>query len=294
MTLPTRWVISLALGLAMLSFVAAVFILLQPLGSAGEEYAQRGSLSSAVSTGFALVLSIIAVILTARVSSSDFRAEQETKTHTAELLASLRSIIAKGALGGPLGIAEGLDFSHERQRINEFLNSTTAFAFWSWEAEAGRRAGERPEEWRAFFLYLLEILGSPEPALVVNRAVAVERLLTGLSRRDILRIAGKNSNLASAIPDFERSRVESATIGPAATVYAPATDDPQASFRARLVFLKEERGIDDPDLDMFLAAMDGDEVGLRSALERGANAQLRDAALLARYREQLADFPGDG
>ncbi len=287
MVLPLRWVVTFVWVLAMLSCAAAVFILLRPLGAHGGEFASRASFSIAVSTVFALILGIIALILTARVSSSDYKAEQETKTHTAELLASLRSIIAKGALGGPLGISDSLDLDNERKRINKFLSSTTAFAFWSWEAEASKRAGKKLELWRLFFIYLLEILGSKDPGVVINRAVEVEKLITSLRQRDILRIAAKNSNLARAIPDFERSREHSVTIASVGAVYG-SKKDPDL-LKRKLLFLKD-RGVNDPDVDLFLGVIEDRTSDVKSALDRGANPKVKDTELLLRHSDILREF----
>src|SRR5260221_14688419 len=91
----TRAMIRIITALAVLAGIATLAILVLPTGLQGSVIADRAQIGAAISSAFALILSILAIIITARVSSSDFRAEEDVKAQTAQLLASLRSIMVK-------------------------------------------------------------------------------------------------------------------------------------------------------------------------------------------------------
>lgn len=58
----------------------------------------------------------------------------------------------------------------------------------------------------------------------------------------------------------------------------------QKEFLGKLRYLKN-MGIGDPEIDMFIAVIQGDEVLLTSALERGANPNITDAELYRALRK---------
>jgi hypothetical protein len=271
--------------LAWLSFGTSLIILFSPLGSAAQELSARGTLSGAVSGVFAIILGIIAIIVATRVHSSDYKAEQDVKAQTAQLLACMRSIIVKAlALSQkPVNATHPITFTKEKEIINGFLSSTTAFAYWSWEGYRSEVAkyGE-PEEWRRFFDYLVDILDSDDALASRNMlapAFAVENLLTGLRKADVKQISGYVSNLSGAFGTFRRSREE--------------------LVRVKLFLLKNE-GVNDPTIDLFLAVLDpaGESPEsikrVKAALDAGADVSMTDAALLAKYEAHLRNFvPSD-
>jgi hypothetical protein len=171
--------------LAVLAGSATVAILVLPLSLYGSELTNRAQVAAAVSSGFALILSIMAIIVSARVSSSDFRAEEDVKAHTARLLATLRSMMAKGAVLSqmPPGAPLPLGFTHERTFLSDFLTSTTGFAYWSWAGNKSQAAKDKPEEWRVFFLNLINILGAEDANFrsMMRGAIVLETMVSGLS-----------------------------------------------------------------------------------------------------------------
>ena len=291
-----RKTILLVLILALLSFVASLIILFSRLGGSGAELANRGTLSAAVSGVFAVLLGIIAIIVTTRVSSSDYRAEEDVKTQTAQLLACLRSIIMKGVnlSQKPTAATTRLTFAKEKELINSFLCSTTAFAYWSWQGHKSELAlSGKEEEWRVFFMYLIDILDSDDASdfsMMVGRAVSLEKLLTELGKHDIGKISRYVSNLSGAVGAFRESREKSVIIKAVSEIHGQSQSSDQ--LRRKLLHLKK-KGISDPNVDLFLAVLDpagGDTALARAALEAGADRSMTDGQLLAKYESQLLDY----
>jgi hypothetical protein len=86
------------------------------------------------------------------------------KEDTTRLLATLRSIITKHFIlaQNDLSRETGFDFEPERKVLNDFLCSTTAFAYSAWVGERERerdmaRPGA-PGPWADFFFHITSIL----------------------------------------------------------------------------------------------------------------------------------------
>lgn len=280
----------LAWCLAVIAAVLTPIILLVPTVVRATSLGDRGQTSAAVSSAFALILSVIAVIVTARVNSSDYRAEQDVRMRTAQLLATLRSIMVKSAMFSqkPRDNSDALDLAGERRVLNDFLSSTTAFAYWSWSGYKSVEAGDNPEEWRVFFMYLADILDSERSqlALMLNRAAVLEKLLAGLDKKAIRRISSYVSDLSGAIGDFEKNRESNALIKEVFEVYGVSRN--LKITREMLLHLKR-KGIADPNIDLWLAVMEEDPARLKSALAAGADQTMTDSALVAKYQAELKD-----
>jgi hypothetical protein len=284
-----RKTILAVLTLALLSFVTSLIILFSPLGSAGQELSARATLSGAVSGVFGVILGIIAIIVASQVSSSDYRAEEDVKAQTAQLLACLRSIILKGIVISqkPANATHPITFTKEKEIINSFLSSTTAFAYWSWEGHKSEVAASgQQEEWRIFFLYVVDILDSDDSLdfrKMIARAVAIENLLTGLRKADVHKISGYVSNLAGAVGAFRQSGEKDVLIKAARETYR--RDQNPESTRDKLLHLKNE-GVNDPTIDLFLEVLDpagGSPERIKAALDAGADGSMTDVDLLAKY-----------
>lgn len=264
-------------------------MLFTPLEEAGVELSNRAGLSSAISTIFALILGIIALIVAVMVSSSDYKAEQDVKKDTASLQSSLRSIMVKVAV---LRTSKNspINLDRELEVINDFLCSTTAFAYWSWVGNKHRKAAKgETENWRVFFLDLIYILDSKNNyENMAKYAIEIEGLLTSLSKKDINTISGYFSDLAGAFDDFDKS--SETIIEAVREVFKP--EDRNVTYN-KLLHLKN-KGITDPNIDLSLAVMDpsGSEnvSAVKATLEAGADPNMTDMQLLDKYRNELEDF----
>jgi hypothetical protein len=282
-------IVTVVLVLAVLSFIASLAILFMPLGETGGDLSNRATVSAAISTSFALVAGIIAIIVTTMVSSSDYKAEQAVKEDTARLLASLRSIMTKGAILGqkPSNAMKSLNFLRELEVVNDFLSSTTAFAYMIWEGHKSESANDQPEEWHLFFIYLVDILDSGDDYReMMTRALAIEKLLTSLCKGDIRSISKSLSDLETAISDYNVSH-NSVLVTAVMEGYGQSMD-PEMTYR-KFVHLKN-KGVKDRNIDMFLAVLHPDINALQAALETGADPSMTDTQLFEKYRDELNDF----
>jgi hypothetical protein len=155
--LPTIVMVLAALGLLLAFAVLAT----NPFGLPMPERAQ---VSTAFATLFTVAAAIVAIAAASWFGSSDFKAQQAVKEDTTRLLATLRSIITKHVIltQNDRSRETGFDFEPERKVLNDFLCSTTAFAYYAW---VGERENERdmarpgaPEPWATFFLDITGIL----------------------------------------------------------------------------------------------------------------------------------------
>jgi hypothetical protein len=275
-------------GSVLAGFALAVSIGVFFIDAASSEgAANRATVAASLSTAIALMLGALALLITARVESSDYRAQQESKTDIARLLATLTTIQTQMALASQSGAAP--DFEREKSAVRDFMNSVTGFAFYSFQAHKSRSAGDRAETWRVFFMYLGEIVAGREPALVTNRAIRAQALLLQLTQDDLRAIVDSQLDLVSGIARFGDVLDHSVLIRAMRSVYG-GEDDAGASVVRKLHYLKEVKRVADPDLDMFLAVLDNAPQALQDALDRGADPKITDSALLRRYAAALKDF----
>lgn len=279
-------------GSALAGFALAVSIAVFFVDAASSDgAANRATVASSLSTAIALMLGALALLITARVESSDYRAQQDSKTDIARLLAALTTIQTQMALASQTGAKP--DFEREKSAVREFMNSVTGFAFYSFQADKSRAAGDRAETWRVFFMYLGEIVAAEEPALVTNRAIRAQALLLQLTQRDLRAIVDSQLDLVKGIARFGQVLEHNVLIRAMRSVYGG--DDPRRAegsspLVAKLRFLKEVKRVVDPDVDMFLAVLENAPEALRDALARGADPKVTDGALLRRYAAELRDF----
>lgn len=285
--------VRIAIALAVAAVAVAIGVFFFP-PNVVEEWSWRASIGSSLTTAIALMLGAIALLVTARVESSDYKAEQQTKIDLAELLAALAMILNKGALGRT-GQIKNVDFSEEVKRIEIFSMSTTSFAMYNLLARKSRIAGNKGEEWRLFFVYIAEITSNTQDlGLVVNRAVRLQQMLIKLTRRDLHYIGYSVANLVAGIRDFHEAIDDNVLIKAMHEVVNKEQGGADSELRTKNVMRKfrflKARGIDDPNIDLFLAVDEGDTAKLQAAIDKGADVNISDAAILQKYETALAQF----
>ena len=145
---------SIVILLAAGGLIASISILwLDPFGQS--EITDRSQVSSNIATVCALLAGIAAIAAASWFGSTDFKAEQATKEDITRLLAALRSIRLKvDAISiDKRPLESGLGFETERKIIDEFLSSTSGFAFWSWVSQ-----DDVDHAWRRDFFYSITLL----------------------------------------------------------------------------------------------------------------------------------------
>lgn len=250
------------------------------------------------------VLSILAAILSVatafysgsiskRLATSDYKATEEVKSDTAKLLSALRSLMHKGALSTSSN--RPVDLSPEQAVISNFLNSQTGFAYYSWIDEKSSRAtaqGRREEPWRVFFLYLVELENADDAYSAARRAADVELIFDQLTEDDVAMIASFNEDLISAISKNSRNREGNIVVKALVESQRDRNlENSSERFSAKLHYLKK-MGIQDPNIDMFLATIFENASLLESALQAGADPKTTDRALLDKYARELQSFVG--
>ncbi len=285
--------IRVAIALAIAAVVVAIGVFVVPYAF-DEQTSWSATVGSTLTNAIALMLGAIALLVPARVESSDYKAEQQTKTDIARLMATLAMILTKGALVRT-GQIKNPDFSREVAAIDAFAHSTTGFAMFVLAGEKSRMARNKSEEWRVFFMYIAELVArADEPSLVINRAVRLQEMMLKLTREDLRRIGKSVSNLVSGISDFDAALDENVVVKAMRSVvndeHGGADDEERnALVRRKFEFLKAQ-GVDDPEVDMFLAVWAGDTAELQNAIDRGANVNATDTAVLRRHEVILRTF----
>jgi hypothetical protein len=294
-TLRPRILIYVAFGGAAIALLAGIGLFFAPFG-ASQNLANRGTAAAALVSGFAVVLTALALVATVRVESSDFRAEERVKEDVACLLASFRSIYLKAAWltqqSNQLDDCHASLFNDERRVIQDFLNSTTALAFNALEGRMSRKAGSRGEEWRLFPLYMIELLRAAMPGeyrLIAQRAVRAEHLVTQLRHEDIAVLSADVANLSQAIEEFAGNRSETTLARAAYDVFGGAeeSEDNMSSEMDQLRELKRQ-GVEDPDIELFLAVDRNVPSDVKKALDDGAHVNITIGEVLSRYRDRLS------
>jgi hypothetical protein len=279
-----RWLILIAVGGAAASLIAGIVVIVTV----------NATTASAVVASFAIILSALALIASVRVQGADFRAEESVKEDVARLLASLHGILLKAAWLTQQGDKASSRFSTlfdcERAAIQDLIVSTTAPAFYALEGRKSMAAGEQPEEWRVLSLYLIEILVLEMPAkyvTIAQRAARAEALVSGLGRNEVAALSTDVADLPRSIANFATNRDKTVLARAAYEVFggADSVDDGPSAGIERLRQLKAQ-GVEDPDIDLFLGATDGDLAVVKGATDAGADVGITLGALLDRYKDR--------
>lgn len=226
---------------------------------------------------------------TQQFNTSDFKLSQKIKDETIELLAIFRALQLKA-----FNIAQGFtntNITKEKEKINSFLHSSTAFAYYVWIGKKSKDSGDSPEEWRVFFLRLTQILGIDDVYSAGNIAAELEALFDTLTEDDFTEITKYLIDIPKAISKFKASR----EYDPAFQVSVARADQRKAEaklFPAKLEFLKS-KGIVDPTIDLWLGIEYKNDGLVEIALSNGADPTLTDLQLLSRYKTELESFTGN-
>lgn len=255
------------------------------------------ALVSALVATLALFISIYAARMTRQVATSGFQSAERVKLDTANLLSALRGLMIKGALytqqdpkirddkNSPIHIS----IDPERTAIQTFLSSSTALAYYAFvsnKSKMARDAGRKGEEWRIFFLYLVQLLQRGNLYEVGKLAGKVEKMFDGVTSVDIEEMSAGLQNLPRAIRKILEERQYDVLLH----VLVDMQDEKrQRSFEDFVAFLRNQ-GIKDPDVDLFWSAIDGSVELAQDALGRGAKVNVTEGEIKTRYKELWNQF----
>ena len=238
----------------------------------------------------AIIISIysnnLVIKTTKEIATSEFRAVEQVKSDTVKLISAFRSLILKG-VWATQGV-KNQQIEHELQIIREFMLGTTGLAYHSWVAHKSKVAGEKPEQWRTFYLQMSRLVATKNAYDAATIASKLEDLITKLDAQDFIKIASFLNDIPKLLEDLRVSRKEDVLIRAFIEHTLEKEIDPDIfqAFIAYLVSLK----INDPDVETFYAVMENDRILLEKALKKGGNPNITDNEIIKRYDAEYKKF----
>lgn len=250
-----------------------------------------GSVAAAIIALIAIAVSVWAAIKSARVSyqvsESGYQASENLLTDLAVLLAALRSVVTKGAVATQNPAPSSLDV--ELEAIRRFQTSTSGLAL---SLHAGRigSAGAQDDvdsgRWRVLRMNFtgltdIEVRSAADNRRAGRLALDIERTIGTLNQAAIEAMRQEIKNLPNVLSSLSESRQRDILLRAFDEVFREREFDSDRGIE-RLRYLKNS-GVTDPDVDMFIASVAGDEPALRDAFKRGADPHLSLGDVLERY-----------
>jgi hypothetical protein len=244
----------------------------------------------------ALGNSILSFRMSRRASTSDYQATQKVKLETTALIAALRAMMVKGAVYSQQDAAlrknkdysRYVDLTAEKKVVQDFLCSPTAIAYYSYLTERSKEAGVSSEEWRTFFLRAAELLSEDDRYVAAKKAARLEKLFHPIEAEDFVGISRNVQDLSVALKrlfdDIPHDTLISALM---------ASSEPELSdeeFQEFVFFIKKEKMVTDPDVDLFYGVFLNDTSIVQSAISQGANVQTTSGEITRRYKNFLSEF----
>jgi hypothetical protein len=249
----------------------------------------------------AIVVSVVSAIHTfsqsRHLASSGFKAAEDLKVDLVTLLAALRSITYKGIAASQDG--KPRDISQELERVREFQTSPSGYALAALAAERGAGDGADAGRWRVLGLEFAELAGldisKPEDAGAAlaarSWATEIETTLSALAPGDVDAMARKVSNLPAMIGSMRQTRTQDMVLRLWFDVDSEQRGNQNRERElARLHALKAD-GVEDPDVDMWIATLTDDPDLLQKSLNSGADLSVTMPQLFKRHPTPAAE-PG--
>ena len=253
----------------------------------------------------AIVISILSAVGAARVSyqvnGSGWRASESLLTDLATLLAALRSVSTKGAVVMGEQRETLISVDAELDTIRRFLVSTSGLALSLYAGEVGSTGASDDKQagaWRVLpinftNLAAMKITSGSDNQTAGRLAIDIERTLSTLNRKSIKRIRREIKDLPNVLSSLENSRQKDILLNALGNIRT----DQQASADLEIERLRQLKssGIDDPDIDLWLAVTAGDDdvAAVKDALDRGANPNIPLGEVLDRHKDVNLDGDDD-
>jgi hypothetical protein len=256
---------------------------------------------AAAALGIAIVAVLVSIATAAHAAhvarelgGSGFKAEEQLKTDLVNLLSALRGLTAKGALAGDNGVYRQVN--EELTVIRSFASSTSGFGLMALAAQRGREGASDDENagrWRTLSLNLGNLAGA-QPARAADNlslrllATDVELTLEDLTSDDIRAICRMLRDLPAVFDTLRETRSKDILLRAWFEIHAEQAEasNPRV-LRPRLEALRAA-GHKDPDIDFWLALLDGDVAAMKHAVERGADRTTSITAVVERYADGSA------
>jgi hypothetical protein len=119
-------------------------------------------------------------------------------------------------------------------------------------------------------------------------------LLLKLSKNDVRFIGRSVSDLVRGITGFSRALDDNVLIKAMRGAVGEEQGGIDSEARDKIFVRKlkhlKGKGIEDPNIDLFLAVLGRDSKEVQDALERGADPSITDGEILSKYKSYLGDF----
>ncbi|MGD0179290.1 MAG: hypothetical protein ABSC15_05690 [Terriglobales bacterium] len=254
------------------------------------------ALVSAVVAVVALFVSLYAAHVTRQVATSGFQSAERVKSDTANLVVALRGIMIKAALyttddpktRDDEQRADSIDIRPEKAAIQSFLTSSTAIAYYDFAAKRSKKAGEKEEEWRIFFLTLVTLLRTDNTYSAGVQAAKLEKMFDTVSEEDLKGMSSGLGDLVGSIKRILHNRGDDVLL----YVFVDNAGKKRASFEDFVAFLRAQ-GINDPDVDLFWSSANNDMSLAEDALKRGAKVSTKAGEIKSRYKALWQKFSAE-
>lgn len=212
-----------------------------------------------------------------KLQEFEHRTREDTKEDLVKLDTALKSIITKSSYRNDM---KNLGFDSEKKIISDFLLSPTWLAIEYLINQNGDKT--------VLHVELLIILNRQDGITIGFAAYNAEKELSRISKQFHDDLLNLKNNIYTMLPEISGDSVErlSHTAVNAVKDRISYNDDyVKDAFR----YLKEEKGVEDPSLDLFLAVLDNNEDLLKQAIDSGGNLSMNDRDLMRKYEKLLKD-----
>lgn len=228
-----------------------------------------------------LVVSIISSIYgftqNRKLQEFEHRTREDTKEDLVKLDTALKSIIIKSSYRNDM---RNLVFDAEKNIISDFLLSPTWLAIEYLINQNGDKT--------VLHVELLIILNRQDGITIGFAAHNAERELSRISSQYQEELLNLKDNIYTMLPEISGDNVDRLSKTAVSAVKDRITyndDYVKDAFR----YLKEVKGVADPNIDLFLAVLDNNEELLKQSIDAGGNLAMDDKDLLKKYEKLLKD-----
>lgn len=257
-------------------------------------------LATAISIASA-VIAIASAVSSARtsyqVNGSGFKASQALLTDLATLLAALRSIAVKGAMAMGEQRKTPIPIDVELATVRAFMTNTSGLALSLYAGRVG--AAGAPDDpvaasWRVLRMQLTNLATTTVTKPSDNQtagmlALELERTLSALDKKAIKQIRREIKNMPNVLSSLTNSRQNDVLLLALESVVSDQKAIAGLGAAGKRLRQLKASGVEDADIDLWLAMEDEDLEAAKNALERGADPSKSLGEVVDRYENMNLD-----
>lgn len=212
-----------------------------------------------------------------KLQEFEHRTREDTKEDLVKLDTALKSIIIKSSYRNDM---KNLGFDLEKKIISEFLLSPTWLAI--------EYLINQNNDKTMLHVELLLILNRQDGITIGFAAHNAEKELSRISKQYQEELLNLKNNIYTMLPEISGDSVERLAQTAVSAVKDRITYSDEY-VRDAFHYLKEEKGVKDPNIDLFLAVLDNNEDLLKQAIDAGGTLAADDKDLMRKYEKLLKD-----